>query len=150
MRFIHSFVRSFVPPFIHSSIHPFICLFVYLLHCTGAGFVFMAMLSLLAVTEGVISTTYGAASDESAVWVTTFPFQWASKDDSDGGAICAGGRVTMTSPQSHCGFSLCASLIVICLHIIIILCNVCLFYVLCRTRALVATVICWLYPMLVT
>ena len=99
-------------------------------HCTGAGVASVAMLSSLAALEVVISTTYDAASDESAIRVATFPFQWASIDNNDNGAICAG-RITVRSAQSHCDFSLCVvpfSLLSF-LHVIIILCYVCLFYV---------------------
>ena len=86
-----------------------ICLFISLSHCARTGVVSMAMLSSLAAIEGVISITYGADSDASGfciVRVRTFPFQWASKDNSGGGVICAG-RVTVGSAQSHCDFSLC-------------------------------------------
>ena len=55
-----------------------IYLFISLSHCTEAGVVSVVMLSSLAALEVVISTTYGAASDESTLRVATFPFQWAS------------------------------------------------------------------------
>ena len=83
-----------------------IYLFISLSHWTGAGVVSVAMSSSLAALEVVISTTYGAASDESALRVATFPFQRASIYNSDNGAICAG-RITVGSAQSHCDFSLC-------------------------------------------
>ena len=83
-----------------------IYLFISLSHWTGAGVVSVAMSSSLAALEVVISATYDAASDESALRVATFPFQRASIDNSDNGAICAG-RITMGSAQSHCDFSLC-------------------------------------------
>ena len=49
----------------------------------------MAITPSLAAPLSVISTTHGAASDKGAVEVTTSPFQWASKDNSDSGAMCA-------------------------------------------------------------
>ena len=73
---------------------------------TGAGVASVALSSSLPALEVVISTTYGAASDESALRVATFPLQRASIHDSDNGAMCAG-RITVRSAQSHCDFSLC-------------------------------------------
>ena len=55
-----------------------IYLFISLSHCTGVGVVSVVMLLWLAALEVVISTTYGAASNESTLRVATFPFQWAS------------------------------------------------------------------------
>ena len=83
-----------------------IYLFISLSHCTGAGFASVALSSSLPALEVVISTTYGAASGESALRVVTFPLQRASIHNSDNGAMCAG-RITVRSAQSHCDFSLC-------------------------------------------
>ena len=81
-----------------------IYLFISLSHCTGAGVASVALSSSLPALEVVISTTYGAAIDESARgWR---PFQRASIHNNDNGAMCAG-RITVKSAQSHCDFSLC-------------------------------------------
>ena len=103
----------------------------------------MALSSSLPALEVVISTTYGAASDESALRVATFPLQRASIHNSDNGAMCAG-RITVRSAQSHCDFSLCVvpfSLLSFACYYYFML-RLCILCYLCRTIALVATVIC--------
>ena len=84
------------------SLHTNIYKSPFYVQCNRLTLLSMAMLSSLAAPEGVISTTSGTlvnptapptmaapAIVEGAVGLTSFPFQWASKDNSDCGAMCA-------------------------------------------------------------
>ena len=124
-------------------------LLVSLSHCTGAGVVSVAMSSSLAALEVVISTTYGAASDESARGWRPFRFSEPPYIIVTMARCVRGGsqwdqfNLTVTSLcvscRSHyylfaCYYHFMLRLFILCY--------------LCRTIALVATVICWLYPTL--
>ena len=126
-----------------------IYLFISLLHCTGAGVVSVAMSSSLAALEVVISTTYGAASDESARGWRPFRFSEPPYIIVTMARCVRGGsqwdqfNLTVTSLcvscRSHCNLFACYYYFMLRLFIL---------RYLCRTIALVATVICWLYPTL--
>ena len=126
-----------------------IYLFISLSHCTGAGVVSVAMSSSLAALEVVISTTYGAASDESARGWRPFRFSEPPYIIVTMARCVRGGsqwdqlNLTVTSLcvscRSHCYLFACYYYFMLRLFILCYL---------CRTIALVATVICWLYPTL--
>ena len=126
-----------------------IYLFISLSHCTGAGVASVAMSSSLPALGVVISTTYGAASDEGARGWRPFRFSEPPYIIVTMARCVRGGsqwdqlNLTVTSLcvscRSHCYLFACYY------HFMLRLCILCY---LCRTIALVATVICWLYPTL--
>ena len=126
-----------------------IYLFISLSHCTGAGVASVAMSSSLPALEVVISTTYGAASEEGARGWRPFRFSEPPYIIVPMARCVRGGsqwdqlNLTVTSIcvscRSHCYLFACYYYFMLRLFI---LCYI------CRTIALVATVICWLYPTL--
>ena len=126
-----------------------IYLFISLSHCTGAGVASVALSSSLPALGVVISTTYGAASDESARGWRPFCFSERPYIIMTMARCVRGGSqwdqliLTVTSlcvsSRSHCYLFACYYYFMLRLFILCYL---------CRTIALVATVICWLYPTL--
>ena len=126
-----------------------IYLFISLSHCTGAGVASVAMSSSLPALGVVISTTYGAASDEGARGWRPFRFSEPPYIIVTMARYVRGGsqwdqlNLTVTSLcvscRSHCYLFACYYYFML---------RLCILCYLCRTIALVATVICWLYPIL--
>ena len=126
-----------------------IYLFISLSHCTGAGVASVAMSSSLPALGVVISTTYGAASDEGAQGWRPFRFSEPPYIIVTMARCVRGGsqwdqlNLTVTSLcvscRSHCYLFACYYYFML---------RLCILCYLCRTIALVAIVICWLYPTL--
>ena len=113
-----------------------IYLFISLSHCTGAGVASVALSSSLPALGVVISTTYGAASDESARGWRPFRFSERPYIIMTMARCVRGGSqwdqliLTVTSLcvscRSHCYLFACYYYFMLRLFI---LCYVCLFYV---------------------